>query len=58
MHTKQRNPAWDFKNQSERPDVAVDPNCGPGTYDEFAQNNIGDRNSIKYSHGVKYEQVI
>jgi len=32
--TRQRNAAWDFRNQTGRKDAVADPTRGPGTYDD------------------------
>jgi len=31
---KPRNPAWELKNSTGRPNTITDPNNGPGTYDD------------------------
>jgi hypothetical protein len=52
---KQRNPAWEFKNNAGRKDVISDPNGGPGTYEHHYK--FGD-DSKAQDFGVKREEKI
>lgn len=38
--------------------LVQDGNVGPGTYKEYELNNVGDKHSIKYTHGVKYPEKL
>ena len=52
---KQRNPAYDFKNNTGRKEIVPEPNGGPGSYDH--PYKFGD-DSKAQEFGVRHEVKI